>query len=326
MNIAVVNEKTDVVATSANTLTPLQFQQLGDVPPAMTWFANIDNPQTRRAYQNDLRDFMTYNGIQQPEEFRVVTRAHVLAWRKDLEARTLSGATIRRKLAALSSLYAYLCECNAVIHNPVDGVKRPRSDSLEGKTPAIGDHEARALLNAPDPATLQGVRDRAILSVLLYHGLRRAELCRLHVNDLQSRRGVPHLRVHGKGNKIRYVPVHPSTAESIHTYLEHAGHGDDAQGALFRPIRNNASTDPRASITPDGVYKMLARYATSVQITVEGFGPHALRATAATNALEHEADIAKVQEWLGHANIATTRVYDRRKMRPEDSPTFKVRY
>jgi site-specific recombinase XerC len=55
-------------------------------------------------------------------------------------------------------------------------------------------------------------------------------------------------------------------------------------------------------------------------------GPHALRATAATNALDHEADIARVQEWLGHANIATTRIYDRRKMRPEDSPTFKVAY
>jgi integrase len=62
------------------------------------------------------------------------------------------------------------------------------------------------------------------------------------------------------------------------------------------------------------------------QVLCEGFGAHSLRATAATNALDHEADIAKVQEWLGHANIATTRLYDRRKTRPEDSRTFKVRY
>ena len=61
-------------------------------------------------------------------------------------------------------------------------------------------------------------------------------------------------------------------------------------------------------------------------ISVRGFRPHALRATAATSALDHEADIAKVQEWLGHANIATTRLYDHRRMRPEDSPTFKVAY
>lgn len=319
-------EKSDVIVVPSRALSAPEFQQLADVPPAMTWFANIDNPQTRRAYQNDLQVFMTFTGIQQPEEFRVVTRAHVLAWRKDLEGQGLAGATIRRKLAALSSLFGYLCECNAVRHNPVDGVKRPKNDSAEGKTPAIGDHEARSLLNAPDPTTLQGQRDRAILSVLLYHGLRRAELCRLNVDDLQLRRGVQHLRVHGKGSKIRYVPVHPGTAELLEAYLQHAGHRDDVQGALFRPIRNNVHSDARASVTPDGVYKMLAGYAATVQINVEGFGPHALRATAATNALDHEADIATVQEWLGHANIATTRVYDRRKMRPEDSPTFKVSY
>jgi integrase/recombinase XerD len=71
---------------------------------------------------------------------------------------------------------------------------------------------------------------------------------------------------------------------------------------------------------------VVVRYMDQVGITGENMGPHALRATAATSALEHNADIAKVQEWLGHANISTTRVYDRRGSRPEDSPTFKVGY
>ena len=121
------------------------------------------------------------------------------------------------------------------------------------------------------------------------------------------------------------MPLHPSTAEAISVYLELAGHAGDVQGTLFRPVSNNIRV-VGAAITADGVYKMLAGYAASLKIDVAGFGPHALRATAATNALEHEADIAKVQEWLGHANIATTRIYDRRKIRPEDSPTFKVNY
>lgn len=307
-------------------LTAAQFHQLAEVPPALTWFANIDNPQTRRAYQSDLQEFMTFAGIEQPAQFRIVTRAHLLAWRRDLETRALAGATIRRKLAALSSLFEYLCEANAVTSNPVKGVKRPKMESLEGKTPAIGDHQARALLDAPDAGTLRGQRDRAILSTLLYHGLRRAELCALTVGDVQQRRGVAHLRVHGKGGKLRYVPLHPGTAELIDAYLQAAGHAGDVQGALFRPIRNNVHGDKRASVTADGVYKMLAGYAASLKMAVAGFGPHALRATAATNALDHEADIAKVQEWLGHASIATTRIYDRRTMRPEDSPTFKVSY
>lgn len=94
-------------------------------------------------------------------------------------------------------------------------------------------------------------------------------------------------------------------------YLQTVGHCTDRADALFRPIRNNRQGDLRAAMTPDGVYKMLDSYAASLKLDVAGFGPHALRATAATNALDHEADIAKVQEWLGHANIATTRIYDR---------------
>ncbi|MGY2491053.1 site-specific integrase [Cupriavidus sp. CP313] len=108
-------------------LTAAAFHQLAAVPPAAEWFADLDNPRTRRAYQTDLQDFMTFAGIARPEEFRLVTRAHVLAWRATLEARALAGAIIRRKLAALSSLFDYLCEKHAVDFNPVKGARRPQS-------------------------------------------------------------------------------------------------------------------------------------------------------------------------------------------------------
>ena len=324
MTTAPSDESQLPVASAPQGLTAANFHELATVPPALTWFANIDNAQTRRAYQNDVEEFMAFAGITDPHTFREVGRGHVLAWRHDLEQRTLGGATIRRKLSALSSLFDALCEANAVRGNPVDGVKRPKINSQEGSTPAISDHQARGLLAAPDGTTLKGLRDRAILATLLYHGLRRAELCALRLVDLQDRRGVRHLQVHGKGGKIRYVPMHPAAAGAIATYLEAAGHGDDKPGPLFRPVSNNARG--ARAITPDGIYKLLTKYAGVVGIDVEGFGPHALRATAATNALEHDADIAKVQQWLGHANISTTRVYDRRQMRAEDSPTFRVVY
>lgn len=311
-------------APAPRVLTQHDFHKLAEVPPAVTWFANIYNPQTRRAYQSDVEEFVRFAGLVDPNAFRQVTRAHVLAWRRDLEQRALGGATIRRKLSALSSLFDALCEANAVQGNPVEGVKRPKITNQEGATPAIGDHQARELLAAPDGATLRGLRDRAILATLLYHGLRRAELCALSQVDVQERRGVRHLQVHGKGNKIRHVPLHPAAASAIAAYLEADGRGDD-KGPLFRPVSNNAR-DTGRSITPDGIYKVLSRYAGKVGIDVAGFGPHALRATAATNALENGADIAKVQTWLGHANIATTRRYDRRQERAEDSPTFKVTY
>ena len=313
--------------TSEGMLTRKEFHELADVPPEVEWFANIDNVRTRRAYRIDLRDFMQFVGIRRPEEFRLVTRAHLIAWRKQLEQRQLAGATIRRKLAALSSLFEYLCEHNAVTNNPVKGVKRPKVESYEGKTPALGDHQARALLHAPDAETLKGKRDRAMLSTLLYHGLRREELCTLKVRDITQRRGVLHLRVHGKGSKLRYLPLHPGTAEVITEYVEAFGHGQDPAAPLFRPVRNNRTGTLDEAMTTDGVYKVVQSYARKIGIgDIERLGVHALRATAATNALDHEADIAKVQEWLGHANIATTRLYDRRKHRPEDSPTFKVAY
>jgi len=315
-----------VVETSERLLTASEFQNLANVPPEVEWFANIENANTRRAYRNDVREFMRFAGIHQAEEFRLVKRSHLIAWRKQLETRTLEASTVRRKLSAVASLFDYLCECNAVPFNPADGVKRPNQGTNEGKSPALGDAEAKALLEAPAPDTRKGLRDRAILSILLFHGLRRAELCSLAVGDLQSRRGVMHFRVHGKGGKIRFLPVHPHSLQRISEYLEHAGHADKLGNALFRPIKNSSGSLDEA-LTGHGVYKDVVRkYAHVLGLDPSAVCVHGLRATAATNALDHEADIAKVQEWLGHASIATTRLYDRRKTKPEDSPTFKVSY
>ena len=305
-------------------LTSAEFQQLASVPAAAEWFANIDNPRTRRAYQNDLEDFCSFVGITGAEEFRAVTRAHVLAWRAQLETRGLAGATIRRKLAALASLFDHLLESNAVAGgNPVHGVKRPRIETNEGKTPALGDDQAKLLLEAPDTKTIKGLRDRAILAVLLYHGLRREEAAQLMISDLQERRGIKHLQVKGKGGKTRYLPLHPVAAERIYVYLEKDSEREPGSGPLFRSLRGKTTG---AGVSANGIYTVVAHWARIAGIAVDGLGVHGLRATAATNALEHDADIAKVQVWLGHANISTTRLYDRRGQRPEESPTFKVMY
>ncbi len=306
-------------------LTAAEFQTLADVPPEVEWFANIENRNTRRAYQNDVKQFMRFAGIVRTDEFRIVKRAHLIAWRKELEGRALEPSTIRRKLSAVASLYDHLCEANAVPYNPADGVRRPSMGANEGKSPALGDQQAKELLEAPSRTTAKGLRDRAILSVLLFHGLRRAELCGLAVGDVQLRRGVPHFRVMGKGGKIRFIPIHSQTLERITDYLESGGHAMELDGPLFRPARAVGHV-PRA-LSGGGVWKdVVKKYARKVGIEPSSITVHGLRATAATNALEHEADIAKVQEWLGHASISTTRLYDRRKMRPEDSPTFKVSY
>jgi integrase/recombinase XerD len=239
-------------------------------------------------------------------------------------------AGLHRFLVPLFSRTQYLCERNAVVHNPVKGVKRPKvTNANEGLTPALSDEQARMLLEAPPADTLKGKRDRAILATLLYHGLRREELCKLRVRDLQQREGVLHFRVHGKGDKVRYIPVGLKAQRLITEYLDEAKHKEDLDGALFRPVKNNISKTLAKHLHPVSVYTEIVRHygaLVGINADVHGFCVHALRATAATNALAHNADIAKVQEWLGHANIATTRLYDRRQSRPEESPTFKVEY
>jgi len=136
---------------------------------------------------------------------QAVTRAYLLAWHRSLERRALASATIWRKLAALSSLFECLCETIAVVGNPVKGVKRPKMVRTEGKTPAIGDHQARAAGSARRRDAAGRARSR--------HSVHPAE------SRPAPRRGVMHLRIHGKSSKLRYVPLYPSTAEVIDDHL-----------------------------------------------------------------------------------------------------------
>jgi site-specific recombinase XerC len=249
----------DLVVISKQKLTPAQFSNLSDVPPEIEWLANITNPKTRRAYKTDVQEFSAFTGLIEPAGLRTVTRAHVIAWRKHLESRELSPASIRRKLSAISSLFDYLCERNAVAGNPVDGVKRPMANNNEGSTPALGNAQARQLLEVPPPDTLKGVRDRAILATLLYHSIRREELCNLRVRDMQSRQGVVHFRVKGKRDKIRFVPVHPMAQRLIEEYLAMGKHGGRLDGPLFRPVKNNRTGTLEKHLEPGSIYRNIVR-------------------------------------------------------------------
>lgn len=115
--------------------------------------------------------------------------------------------------------------------------------------------------------------------------------------------------------------MHPVAAGRIHLYLERSGHHlNDKKVPLFIPLRGKPTG---AGVSANGIYTVVEAYAKKAGIEVADLGVHGLRATAATNALDHEADIAKVQAWLGHANISTTKIYDRRENRPEIHPPIR---
>lgn len=124
---------------------------LAQIPAAVERFANLDDPRTRRAYQNDLEEFCGFVNLASADEFRVVTRSHVLAWRAPTRASRFGGSDDPAQIGSAGQPFDHLLESNAIAGgNPVHRVKRPRIESNAGKTPALGDHQAKAMLEAPD--------------------------------------------------------------------------------------------------------------------------------------------------------------------------------
>ena len=138
----------------------------------------------------------------------------------------------------------------------------------------------------------------------------------MRVQDVTTHRGSPRLSITGKRGRQRNIPLHSVTRTLLADYLLASGHAHQRKAALFRPIRNNRTGQRNRPLSGDGIYKLVRGYARRVGLKI---GVQTLRVTAAVKALEH-AELAEVQAWLGHANIATTRLYDRRR-RPADAAT-----
>lgn len=293
------------------------------------WLKNITSKNTRIAYQNDLIDFITFYKIENIKDFNNVQRPDIIDWRDSLfgDSKNPKFAirTVKRKLATLCKLFKYLCDEKIIETNVVLGVDRPKLTANEGTTSAINAQQAKALLNAPDSKTLKGKRDRAILATFLFHALRRSELCKLRLKDIQERDGIKQFKIHGKGDKERYVPIHPSALRRISEYLEALEPQKNNEIAIFKSLSNNGKHTGNP-LSPIAVYELVKKYGLQVGIDITNFSPHSLRATAATNTLLNGEDLRKVQHWLGHANVQTTAMYDKRDNRPEDSPTYRVKY
>lgn len=306
-----------------------EYHTLKDVPPETDWIRERRNrsEKTAKAYQFDVNDFKKFLGIRKPEDYRRVTRNHVTEWIDHLKKQKLSNETIVRKVSAVSALFKYYCERSALKDNPCKNITRPKVQSNLGKTDPISNIEAKKLLDAPLSSTLRGLRDRAILAIFLYHGLRRSEVKDLKVISIHSVQGVPFLRVKGKGSKTRDLPLHPIAMQRVYTYLEADGRREDLESPLFCSLKKYKDADGKIKhMSSNAIYDIVMFYARMVGLKTENFHPHALRTTFATNTLSNNADLGKVQDYLGHANIQTTRIYDKRSNTLADSPTFKVNY
>ena len=184
----------------------------------------------------------------------------------------------------------------------------------------------RLLLDAPDPNSILGRRDRAILSLGAYDGLRVSEVCYLRIKDLVRVQGMTHLRLKRKGQKEQMLVLAPVAESRINEPLDLTGHEADPDRPLFLPTRSNsqANREKFRHLHSDTLNLIVKKYAKKEGVYKHGLCFHSLRATAATKANEVGGDIKAVQEMLGHSSISTTEGYCRNRYDGEKSAVLKV--
>lgn len=265
--------------------------------------AGLASIHTRRAYGRALDIFFEwYGSAGRPGLHKAV----LVAWRAELQRRKLSPSSINVNLSAVHRLVreaescGYLAPGEAATLMQVGGVKIRGSRAGNWLTA----DESRRLLQAPDPSTLRGTRDRAILALLIGCGLRRGELVGLRSDSLQSREGrwvIADLQ--GKGNRYRTVPVPGWVKDRVDAWISAAGGG---AGHLFRAV-NKAGRVQGGVLTEEAVWQVVRGHAAACGLPP--LSPHDLRRTCAKLCRAAGGDLEQIQFLLGHASIQTTERY-----------------
>lgn len=296
------------------------------------WLVRSPSRDTRVNYAIDLRQFLEFVGIphSELESLPSLRPHHVAAWRDSLRDQGLTNSSVRRKMTAIRSLFSYLQRYGYVGGNPAHGdfVDAP-SVPRDGKTVSIDPKDCRRLMDAPDPETPAGVRDRALFAVLAFCGVRVGELVRLRVRDYKQ--SGPHrvFEIRGKGGKERRVPLHPEVVEKLEAWLDIASTRDQPEGPVFRPTSTARGKgfdgfSPRA-LTRRSVQLLVERYVRLVGLD-SAITVHSFRVTAMTTARERGCDIIDLQDFAGHSDPQTTLTYIRNRDRLSKSPAYVLGY
>lgn len=259
------------------------------------------SPHTIRAYQQDLKDFQDYlkKSSFDISDFRK-TRLAVREFWITLSKKKVHTSTLLRKLAALRSFFKYLVMENCLDNDPFTYLSMPKKEKLLPRF--LTEKEVNSFLaiieNSRHPLSL---RDRALTELLYSSGIRIQEAVNLNVEDMDMWNGM--VRVLGKGNKERIVPIGKTAINCIQLYLRGRGMGQryPLKGALFLNARGQR-------ITTRGVRKVLNRWVSQTTIHKK-ITPHMFRHSFATHLLDHGCDLRVVQEILGHKSLSSTQLY-----------------
>lgn len=286
---------------------------------------DLRSEHTRTAYAKDLKRFVKFLLARDFEKGPAALDRNILISYKDsLLLEGLQHTTIDRHLATLKSFFGWLAEEGAISKSPAEAVRFLHPKRIS-RTQAFTDDEVARILELPDLHTRTGALHSAILSVLFHCGLRRSELCSLKTNSLASERGHWLLRLTGKGNTERIIPLVPAVKAALDHHMKMSRIDAKLEQPLFAPIRNNRTGILSKSLDPSMVFYIVRKYAKSAGI-VRRVSPHSCRATAISHARDKDVPDRSIQEFAGWASTDMITRYDKRKVAIEKSAAHAIRY
>jgi len=310
--LVIVNKDEEIIRLDARSILPVVISRAG--PRAEEKFAEffaatIRNVNTRMAYIRAVKKFFAWvegRGLGLAQ----IRPLHVEAYIEAL-SRERSAPTVKQNLAAIRMLFDYLVVGQVIEMNPAAAVRGPSYSDKKGKPPVLDTDEARHLLNSIDTTNIVGLRDRAVIGLMVYTFARVGAMAGMNVEDYYPQGKRWWIRLHEKGGKLHEVPAHHKLEEFLDSYIEAAGFWEQKKGSLFRTTQGKTKRLTVKRMTRRDVYEMVRRRAKAAGIET-AIGCHTFRATGITNYLTNGGTLEKAQQLANHESARTTKLYDRR--------------
>lgn len=272
--------------------------------------SHIRNPNTRRSYREAVKQFSGFCAEHGIVNLNQVEPIHVAAF-VEAQLKLHSKPTVKVRLAALRMLFDWMVVGQVLPVNPAHAVRGPKHSQRRGKTPVLQADEARTLIHTIDTTSLPGLRDRALIGLMVYTFARVGAAVSMKVEDffVQGRRGW--VRLHEKGGKEHEMPTHHNLDFYLEEYIAAAGIAQDGKGPLFRSSKGRGGELTDRPLLQSDVWRMIRRRALAAGIKTE-IGCHTFRATGITAYLKNGGRLEIAQQMAAHESARTTGLYDRR--------------
>lgn len=273
--------------------------------------AQIRNPNTRRAYARAANEFLAWCQAMGVSDLVTVGPLHVATW-IELQTQTLAAPSVKQRLAAIRHLFDWLVVGQVVPHNPAASVRGPSHTSRTGKTPVLEPSEARQLLDSIDVSTPAGLRDRALIALMVFSFARVGAALGMKVEDVYTQNRRLWVRLREKGGKQHTMPCHHSLEAYLHAYLVETGLDNDPKGPLFRTFGRGTGQLSQNALPQANAHAMVRRRAVAAGLRTP-IGNHTFRATGITAYLKNGGTLENAAVMANHASTRTTQLYDRRR-------------